>query len=162
MPPQTAAYFGLVNHPLKLRFFLLRQLPAAFFSGLRIVTATEAVCAVSVPYRWFTQNPFRSTYFACQAMAAELSTGTLAMAQVWRSRPGVSMLITAMDSRFYKKATGTTIFTCNEGLQIRDAIMAARTTGAVQTIRVRSEGKSDAGAGVAEFWFEWSFKQKDT
>jgi hypothetical protein len=160
MQPQTAAYFHLVNNPLKLRLFLLRQLPAAFFSGLRIVTATEPVCAIAVPFRWTTQNPFRSTYFACLAMAAELSTGTLAMAQVWRSKPGISMLVTSMESRFYKKAKSTTVFTCNDGMQIKAAVDAARNTGAVQTIRVRSEGRNRAGELVAEFWFEWSFKQK--
>lgn len=160
MQQQSAFFFGLVNNPFKLRLFLLRRLPAAFFSGLRIVTATEPVCAVSVPYRWTTQNPFRSTYFACLAMAAELSTGTLAMAQVWGSKPGVSMLITAMDSRFYKKAKSSTIFTCNEGALIKAAVEAAVKTGAVQTARIRSEGRNSAGELIAEFWFEWSFKRK--
>ena len=65
-----------------------------------------------------------------------------------------------MENRFYKKAKSTTVFTCNEGVQIKAAVDAARTTGTVQTIRVRSEGRSEAGELVAEFWFEWSFKQK--
>ncbi len=155
---EAAAFFIQIRNPVKLRLFLLRKLPAAFFSGLRVVAATEPVCTVSVPFRWFTQNPFRSTYFACLAMAAELSTGVLAMAQIWRRQPRVSMLITAMDSRFYKKATGQTLFTCNAGMAIKQAVATAISTGAAQTVRAHSEGRNTAGELVAEFWFEWSFK----
>ena len=57
--------------------FYFQKLPAAFFSGVRIKEVGETKCRVSVPYKWFTQNPFRSTYFACLAMAAEMSTGAL-------------------------------------------------------------------------------------
>lgn len=143
-----------------IRLFMLRHLPAAFFSGLRVVRATELVCAVSVPYRWFTRNPFGSTYFACLAMAAELSTGVLAMNQVWRRNPKVSMLVTGMDSRFYKKAKGRTLFTCTEGWLIKNAIDVAIATGNSQQVRVQTEGLDESGARVAEFHFEWSFKVK--
>lgn len=156
---RTTAFFRMIRNPVKLRLFLLRNLPAAYFSGLRVVAATEPVCTVSVPFRWFTQNPFRSTYFACLSMAAELSTGVLAMAQVWQRQPRVSMLVTAMDSRFYKKAKGLTLFTCNDGMLIRQAVAEAMATGAAQVVRVHTEGRSEAGELVAEFWFEWSFKQ---
>ncbi|SHF33959.1 hypothetical protein SAMN05444008_10716 [Cnuella takakiae] len=152
----------MIRKPVKLRVFLLQKLPAAYFSGLRVVSATETVAAVSVPYKWFTQNPFRSTYFACLAMGAELSTGILAMAQTWGRNPPISMLVTGVESRFYKKVTGITLFTCSEGSQVKQAVVAAHTTGLAQTVKVRSEGKSEKGELVAEFWFEWSFKAKST
>lgn len=159
-PSHAAAFLTLIRNPFKLRLFLLQKLPAAFISGLRVVSATEMVAAVAVPFRWSTQNPFRSTYFACLAMGAELSTGILAMAQTWRRQPAISMLVTGMESKFYKKATGTTLFTCNEGNQVKQAVAAALATGQPQAIRVRSEGRSEKGELVAEFWFEWSFKAK--
>ena len=159
--PNTAEqFFALIRNPFKLRLFLLRSLPAAYFAGLRVASASEALCTVSVPYKWFTQNPFRSTYFACLAMAAELSTGVLVMAQVWRRKPKVSMLVTGTEARFYKKATGITLFTCTQGSAIRAAVEKANDTGAAQIVKVYSEGRNKDGEVVAAFWFEWSFKTK--
>ena len=60
----TAAFFSLINNPLKLRLYLLKNVPAAFFSGVKIVEASPAMCTTSIPYKWLTRNPFRSTYFA--------------------------------------------------------------------------------------------------
>ncbi|HVG41559.1 MAG TPA: hypothetical protein VM888_08095, partial [Chitinophagaceae bacterium] len=68
-------FFELIKSPLKFKLFMLQKLPAALFSGLAVKSITEEECTVSVPYKWFTQNPFRSTYFACLSMAAEMSTG---------------------------------------------------------------------------------------
>ncbi len=156
----TAAFFSMVNHPLKLKLYLLKNLPAAFFSGLKVVKANDQACIVSVPYKGFTKNPFRSTYFACLSMAAELSTGVLAMANIYGRRPSVSMLITAMEATFYKKATDTTFFTCKDGEKIRNAIASAVITGQGQEIKVCSVGRTADDETVAEFWFTWSFKAK--
>jgi hypothetical protein len=156
----TTAFFSFANHPLKLRLYLLKNLPAAFFSGVKVVTANEAVCTVSVPYKRFTQNPFRSTYFACLSMAAELSTGLLAMAAVRGRKPSVSMLITGMEARFHKKAKDLTFFTCSDGAMISEAVSTALATGKGQEIKMHSTGKNSAGEVVAEFWFTWSFKRR--
>ena len=153
-------FFLLANNPLKFRLFLLTKLPAAFIAGIRIKECNEEICSVSVPYKWLTQNPFRSTYFACLSMAAEMSTGALAMANVYQRKPSTSMLITSVDSKYYKKAIGKTIFTCKEGLAIKQTIDTAFTTVSPQTIRVRSEGFNRQNELVAEFWFTWSFKVK--
>src|SRR6476660_8168328 len=92
-----AAFFTLINNPLKFRFFLLKRLPAAYFSGLRVKELSGFTCTVTVPYNWFTQNPFRSTYFACLAMAAEMSTGLLAMLNTYHSKHVISMLVTGLE-----------------------------------------------------------------
>lgn len=161
MPSAASQEFiRLANHPLKLRLFLLSKLPAAFFSGVRIREMNERSCKVSVPYRWGTQNPFRSTYFACLAMAAELSTGALAMSLIYKRKPGVSMLIVKMESEYFKKATGRTYFTCEDGEAMESAVEAALRTGEPQTFRALSVGLNDAGEKVAEFHFTWSFKAK--
>lgn len=156
----TAAFFSLINHPVKFRLYLLKNLPAAYFSGLKIVEADATTCSVTIPFKWFTKNPFRSTYFACLSMAAELSTGVLAMAHVYNSKPAVSMLVTGIEGKFYKKATGHTTFQCNHGQQIRDAIALATSTNSPQEVKAHSIGKNSNGETVAEFWITWSFKVK--
>jgi hypothetical protein len=155
-----AAFLSTIRDPLKSRLFLLSKLPSAFFSGLRVVEADADHCAVTVPYKWFTRNPFRSTYFACLSMAAEMSTGVLAMANLYKSEPPVSMLVVRAEAVYTKKATGLTTFRCMDGPAIREAIDRARTTGDPQTIIARSVGTNPSGDQVAEFFITWSFKAK--
>ena len=156
----SAAFFSTIRNGLRYRLFLLKNLPAAYFAGLRVEEVDEAHCTVSVPFKWFTQNPFRSTYFACLSMAAEMSTGVLAMANVYKRRPSVSMLVVGMEASFGKKATGKTYFTCSNGDHIREAVQRAISTATPQTLTVRSTGTNAAGELVAEFTFTWSFKAK--
>jgi len=70
------------------------------------------------------------------------------------------MLITSVDSKYYKKAIGKTIFTCKEGEAMKQTINEAYETSTPQTIRVKSEGYNQQNELVAEFWFTWSFKVK--
>jgi hypothetical protein len=153
-------FFNIVRNPLKFRLYLLTSLPSAFFSGLRILEADEDHSIVTVPCKWFTRNPFRSTYFACLSMAAEMSTGVLAMAPIYKRNPPVSMLVVGMETIFTKKATGLTSFLCNDGAAIRAAIAKARSTGEAQIIKARAVGTSSSGEIVAEFSLTWSFKVK--
>ncbi|RYZ22810.1 MAG: DUF4442 domain-containing protein [Chitinophagaceae bacterium] len=156
----TTAFQKLALNPVKFRAFLLAKLPSAFFAGVQVKALDDTECTVTVPFKWFTQNPFRSTYFACLAMAAELSTGALCMQAIWKRKPAVSMLVTGSEARFFKKATGKTRFTCADGLAIRAAIDRAVSSGEGQTITARSTGVNEAGETVAEFSFTWSFKAK--
>ena len=140
--------------------FLLKKLPAAYFSGVRVKDINHEACSVTVPFRWFSQNPFRSTYFACLAMAAELSTGALAMANVFKRKPPVSMLVIRMEAEYFKKVTGITTFTCAAGQAFTDAVQAAVETGQPQVLSVLSEGTNEEGELVARFQITWSFKVK--
>ena len=136
------------------------KLPLAFFTGLKIVHIDEHVSKVSTRLSFITKNPFRSTYFAVLSMAAELSTGLYALLFITGIQPSVAVIITGLNARFLKKATGTTIFTCREGEKLRQAVIQARETGEPAATTVKSIGKNEAGETVAEFEFTWSFKQR--
>jgi len=138
----------------------MSKLPAAYLSGVRVRYADETKAVVTVPYKWFTTNPFKSTYFACLSMAAEMSTGLLAMAHTYRQHPPISMLIIKTEGNFIKKATGLTTFTCEDGLAIQHIIKEAMSSGKSTSIGARSVGKDKNGDVVAEFTFTWSFKIK--
>ncbi len=152
------AFIKLVRNPLKFRIFLLSRLPAAYFSGVRIKSISEEKCVVTVPYKWFSKNPFNSTYFACLAMAAEMSTGALCLANIFKRSPSVSMLLTDMNGAYHKKATGITSFVCRDGIALRDAIEEAIATNGDNMITVQTTGTNEAGELVAVFNFTWSFK----
>ena len=156
----TSQFLQIINHPIKFRLFLLSKLPSAFFCGIRVVDADEKKCVVKVPFKWFSQNPFKSTYFACLSMAAEMSTGVLALAHIYKRQPSVSMLVLKVEGNFIKKATGLTIFTCDDGLLIKQTIEDAISTNEGKTVTAKSYGINKENEIVAEFAITWSFKVK--
>lgn len=153
----TTRFIQLVNNRWKFSLFLLWKLPSAWMAGVRVASMDARQCTTKVPYRWLSQNPFRSTYFACLAMAAEMSSGLLAMAY---TGPGVSMLVTGMEALFSKKAVSVTYFTCDAGAEIEAAVRRAMETGESTAITITVNGRNADGADIARFLITWSFKKK--
>lgn len=149
-----------MQSPLGFRAFLGLKLPLAAFAGLRVDEFTAERCAVSLPYGWRTQNPFNSIYFAAQCMAAELSTGALAMLAIQSSNESVSMLVTNMEASFGKKATERSTFLCTNGLDAFNAIQHTITTGEGVTVDMHTIGTMPNGDKISEFTFQWSFKKR--
>ena len=162
MNPHAADFIKLMMHPVKFRLFLFFKLPSAFFSGVRLRDIDSAHCRVTVPYKWFSQNPFKSTYFACLAMAAEMSTGVLGMMQLHKRTPAVSMLVIGLEANYHKKAIERTNFICEDGELIQKAVEETIATGEAIIVKAKSVGKNNKGEVVAEFFITWSFKVKST
>lgn len=148
-----------ILNPWKLRLFLLRSLPMAYLAGLRVRSLTEEQAIVTVPFKYLTQNPFRSIYFACLSMAAELASGVQAMLHI-QGAGRVSMLVVGLEAEFTKKATGLVTFTCPDGAAIAQAIADSRATGEGRTVVCTSTGHDAAGDVVAVFRVRWSFRAK--
>jgi hypothetical protein len=148
----------LASSKLKFGFFMFTKLPSAWICGVRLREIDEGHAVVSVPYKWFSQNPFKSTYFACQAMAAEMSTGVLSMGHVYQRNPAVSLLVTKIEGVFLKKATSRIYFRCNDGEAILKTIDRAIVSGQGESITATSIGVNSNGEAVSEFKIEWSFK----
>ena len=157
--PQAAAFRRQVLNPLKLRLFMMRKLPMAWLAGLRLTQLTPETATVTIRYKFLTQNPFRSLYFACLAMAAEFASGIQGMMQVQAGGP-VSMLVTAIQGDFTKKAVGLIAFTCPDGPLIAQAVAESRATGEGRTVVCTSTGVDEAGDVVAVFKLTWSFRAK--
>lgn len=149
-----------LRHPVFLRIFLLRQLPLAFFAGIRLSRLDSQIAVTHVRYRWMTKNPFRSMYFAAQAMAAEFSTGILAALVLERSGENIAMLITANRAEFMQKAKGRVTFTCEDGNKFSEGIQRCINTKEPVQIEALSVGRDDEGTVISEFRFTWSFKTR--
>ena len=160
MNPGFNQFRQQITNPFKFRFFMLQRLPSALFAGLRIKTFDEQQAVVSVKYKWFNQNPFRSMYFAIQSMAAEMSTGLLASGQVYKRNPAVSMLVVGLEAKFVKKAVDTVFFTCKDGDIIDQAIETSIASSEGVSVTCKSIGTNEAGEVVSEFLITWSFKAK--
>ena len=141
--------------------FLFLKLPSAFFAGVRVKHLDDQKCQTTVPFKWFSQNPFRSTYFACLSMAAEMSTGALAMIHL-AEKPPVSMLVLKVNGDYKKKAVGITTFTCEQGEVIKNAIDETIATGQPRIVNLNSVGRNDNGETIAEFDISWSFKKRSS
>jgi acyl-coenzyme A thioesterase PaaI-like protein len=153
-------FYKLINNKLKFKIFLFQNLPSALFSGVRLTHASAEEAVVTIPYKWFSRNPFKSTYFACLAMAAEMSTGILALGNIYKRTPKVSMLVVKLEATYYKKATGKTIFTCKDGLLFQQSIESSIRTGDAVTVLATANGHNQEGDLIASFMITWSFKAK--
>lgn len=164
LSPAAQKLSDRVNSRLLFGAWSFWTLPAAWFAGVRVERLRPDRCETSVPYGWRSQNPFRSTYFAAQAMAAELSTGALGLLAVEDAGVPMSILITGLEASFGKKATARSTFVCEEGDVVFGAIERAKASGQAETFVLHSVGRmldgEGAGQEVSRFAFTWSVKVK--
>lgn len=153
-------FIGRITNPFLFRLFLISKLPLGFFSGMKVKEMSKSHCVATVPYRWLTRNPFKSTYFAALSMAAELSTGALALFAVEKRSPSVAVIIIGMNATFPKRAEDITTFTCADGDKLFAAVEEAQETGKAVIQTVKTVGLAEDGTVVAEFEFTWSFKKR--
>lgn len=157
---ELSKFLRLVNTPWKMRLFLFQRLPAAWFMGIGVRHCDLVQGVASLPYGWRSQNPFRSTYFAAQCAAGELSTGILAIVHL-QGKPPVSMLVTKIEAEFIKKVDKTLLFTCDEGREIEQTIEKALQSGESQVFRATSTGRLPDGTPAVKVYLTWSFKSKN-
>ncbi len=150
----------LANNNFLFRFYMLKSLPMAFIAGIRVKELTKEKAITTVKFKWLTQNPFRSMYFACEAMAAEMSTGLLVLNSIYKSPAAISTLIVENKALYFKKAVGEITFTCIDEINISSIIDKAKKNGEPVIIDLKSTGVDEEGEKVAEFIFTWSLKVK--
>ncbi|RNI26354.1 DUF4442 domain-containing protein [Rufibacter latericius] len=139
---------------------MLRSLPMAYLAGIRIRSLTEQEAQVTIRYKYLTKNPFRSIYFACLSMAAEMASGVLSMMYLHQAQPSVSMLVVGLEADFSKKAVGTITFTCSDAEAIAAAVRETQTTGQGRSVQALSIGRNQQGEEVARFRITWSYKAR--
>lgn len=143
--------------PWRLRLFFLRRLPSLAWWGVGLQHLDARQCQVRIPFSWRTQNPFRSTYFAALAGAAELSTGLLVSLHT-TGHGRFSLLVTAAEAHFTKKADTDVVFSCEEGREAAAAVSRALETGQPQQFSLTTQGRNAQGIPVAGMTFTWSIK----
>lgn len=147
---------------LPVALWLWKALPLAAFAGLRVVRLDGNGCSVRLPGGWRTQNPFRSTYFAAQAMAAEMSTGAPALVLLADVPASVAMLVVGLRVTYSKKIVGPSVFTFEDLEGMRAAIGKAAESKEPEVFVARVVGRDELGDVGAEFEITWSFKRRST
>ncbi|MFT2007207.1 PaaI family thioesterase [Pontibacter sp. 13R65] len=161
-PNAKEVFIKKITSPAKMRLFMLAKLPMAYLAEVRIATLSQTEATTTIPFKYLNKNPFRSIYFACLSMAAELSTGVLCLLHIHQAQPAISMLLVHMEASFTKKAVGKITFRCEDGEQICQTVERAKITGEGQIVTATSTGTDEAGDQVASFRFTWSFKTKSS
>ncbi len=146
--------------PWNFRGYLLARLPLALCAGLSLRRLDEEGCAVALPGGWRTQNPFRSTYFAAQVMAAEMSVGAPALVLVQGAPASVSMILRGIEASFTKRIQGPSLFVFEDMAGLAAAVDRAAASGESEPYVGRAEGRTADGAPAAEFKVTWSFKRR--
>jgi hypothetical protein len=145
--------------PNKINRWMLFKLPAAWLTGVRLTLIDESKCEVKVRFKWINQNPYRSMFWAVQAMAAELTTGMLLTKSIQDSNSDISMLLVSNKSSFFKKAVGKITFVCDEG-EIAKQLINSTIKNTTSKAWFKAKGYDEAGDQVSEFDFEWSCKKR--
>ena len=152
--------FSKLTHPLYRRLFFLAKLPLALIVGLKVHELSEVQSVVSVPFKYWTKNPFQSMYFACLAMAGEFCGGVLVAKSVHDSSENISMLVIDAHILFTKKAKERVYFTCSDGQIVRKTIDEAILSREGEQVVTTSIGKTREGEELAKLMITWSIKVK--
>lgn len=145
--------------PNQINKWMLFKLPAAWLTGVRILSISDAKCEVKVRFKWINQNPYRSMFWAVQGMAAELTTGMLLTKSIQESNTNISMLLVGNKSNFYKKAVGKIKFVCDQGETAKELINLTK-KNITHKAWLKAKGFDETGDMVSEFDFEWSCKKR--
>jgi hypothetical protein len=145
--------------PKQINKWMLFKLPAAWLTGVRILSISDTKCEVKVRFKWINQNPYRSMFWAVQGMAAELTTGMLLTKSIQESNTNISMLLVGNKSNFYKKAVGKIKFICDQGETAKELINLTK-KNITHKAWLKAKGFDETGDIVSEFDFEWSCKKR--
>lgn len=146
--------------PWSFKLYLAAKLPLALCAGLRLVRLDQQECVVALPGGWRTRNPFGSTYFAAQAMAAEMSTGAPAMVLALGAERSTAMILVEIRAAFAKRIVGPALFTFSDLGDMKDAIERAGGQDEPVAFTAKSLGRGDDGVVASAFEVTWSFKRR--
>ena len=146
--------------PFQFWLYLWAKLPLGACAGLGLQSLDDASCVVTLPGGWRTQNPFRSTYFAAQLMAAEMSTGAPAMVLVEGAPASVAMLLREVRAVYTKRIQGPSRYVFSDVAGMQAAVERAAQSGESESYTGRSVGHGPDGEPASEFELTWSFKRR--
>jgi len=148
-------------NPFIFALFTLFKVPAVAVAGVRVRRLEENICEATVPFKFLNKNPFKSMYFAVQAMAAEISTAVPAMIAIEKYHESVAMLVVETKAEFFKKGISKVTFTCESGPDFAAALENSIQTKEAVTVVAKTTGTVADGTIVSVFYFTWSFKIRE-
>ena len=146
--------------PWRFKLYLLSKLPLGLAAGLHLARLDQQECVVGLPGGWRTRNPFGSTYFAAQAMAAEMSTGAPAMLLAKGATRSTALILVELRAVFSRRIVGPALFTFSDLAAMKEAVERAAGQDDPVTFTAKSMGRADDGVIASAFEVTWSFKRR--
>ncbi len=145
------------TNPWKLRFWMLKNLPMGFLSGMYIQSLDGEGCEVVLKARWWIRNPFGSVFWAVMGMAAELSTGALVYA--YAQGNGVKFILVGIEAAFFKKVKGKSFYFCHHGSDVLRSLEQVVSHNDTIVVILPVTAKDEDGQLLAEFRFQWQLRK---
>jgi hypothetical protein len=158
--PSSEALRRKLLRPLSFKLYLLGNLPLALAAGLKLVRLDQQECVVALPGGWRTRNPFGSTYFAAQAMAAEMSTGAPALLLAQGAAHSTALILVEIRAVFAKRIVGPALFTFSDLAPMKAAVERAGGEDQPVTFTAKSMARGEDGVIASAFEVSWSFKRR--
>jgi acyl-coenzyme A thioesterase PaaI-like protein len=152
--PQT------VRDTMTIRAFGAVKVPLILYCLPTVQRLDDTGCDLRIPLSWRTRNHYKSMYFGVLAIGADCTAGLIAM-HLTKQAKGVGLLFKDFHADFHKRAMGDVVFTCNDGVKVRDMVKRAVQTGARinEAVTVNAYVPSDDNAHVATMTLTLSLKQ---
>jgi acyl-coenzyme A thioesterase PaaI-like protein len=152
-----------VRETFLLRAFGFLKIPVLFFVSPSVVEMTDERCVVKIPLNRRTKNHLKSMYFGVLAAGADCAGGLVAMRMIQEGGNQVSLIFKDFHAEFLKRAEGDVLFTCEDGLQIRELVQKATESGERENMPVQITATVPSKLGnepVAKFTLTLSLKRK--
>ena len=113
----------------EIRSFGLTKVPLILYCMPTVIRLDDAVCAVRIPLNWRTRNHYRSMYFGCLAVGADVAGGFLAMHHTRKSPRPVGLLFKDFKADFLKRPEADVVFRSEDGPAMAALVQEALDTG---------------------------------
>lgn len=152
---------ALFKKTLGVRLWTLFKVPMLFLTRPVVCVLDEKRTEVSIKLSYLTKNHFKSMYVGVLVAGADLASGLLAIEVAKNRQEKVLPLFKDLQASFYRRAMGRTVFVCEEGERILQAVDLAIKSGERQnlTVGVRAFCPEISDETVAEFKMTLSLKK---
>jgi acyl-coenzyme A thioesterase PaaI-like protein len=161
--PLTEALPEKVKETFLLRLFGFLKIKMLYSISPTVLEVSDTRCRVRVPLNRNTKNHLNSMYFGALAAGADCAGGLIAMRMIQSEGNQVSLVFKDFHADFLKRAEGDVIFTCEQGLEIRDLVRKTLHSGERENMPVHVVATVPAKFGdepVAKFTLTLSLKKR--
>lgn len=153
-----------INYLKKFRWMIRLlgwfKIPMIGYISPRLETLNDKEASVKIRFRRRTKNHLNSMYFGALAVGADVAAGIHAFYYSEKIGSTVSFAFKGMQADFLKRAESDVIFTCPDGMIIRDAVYESKEKGERVNQNVNVIARDQSGDEVARFTMMISVKVK--
>ena len=123
------SFFERMKNTLYIRAWSLLKVPLINMMRPCVQELSDDSCSVLIPLGYWTKNHLNTLYISSQVTGADLSVGLLAMHHIRKKGNKLTLIFKDFHADFKKRPDADTLFTCNEGREIKALVAQALLSG---------------------------------